>query len=58
MNHGTERNRKRWEAMTPDQRAAVEKVRAGHATPEYREQEERPGRRSGPSSRPGGPTPS
>lgn len=41
MNHGTERNRKRWEAMTPEQRAAVEALRARHSTPEHREQEER-----------------
>lgn len=41
MDHGTERNRRRWEAMTPEQRAAVEAIRAGHRTPEYREQEER-----------------
>ena len=41
MNHGTERNRKRWEAMTPEQRAAVEAIRTRHRTPEYREQEER-----------------
>ena len=41
MNHGTGRNRKRWDAMTPEQRAAVESIRAGHSTPEYREQEER-----------------
>jgi DNA-binding Xre family transcriptional regulator len=40
MNHGTERNRKRWEALTPEQRAAVERRRALNATPEYREQEE------------------
>ncbi len=41
MNHGTERNRKRWEAMTPKQRAAVESIRARHSTPESREKEER-----------------
>jgi ribosome-binding protein aMBF1 (putative translation factor) len=41
MNHGTERNRKRWEAMAPEQRAAVETIRAAHATPEYRAREER-----------------
>ena len=41
MNHGTERNRRRWEAMTPEQRAAVERVRASHLTPEYRENEAR-----------------
>ena len=40
MNHGTERNRQRWEAMTPDQRAAVEAIRASHRTPEFRECEE------------------
>jgi ribosome-binding protein aMBF1 (putative translation factor) len=41
MNHGTERNRKCWEAMTPEQRAAVETIRTKHRTPGYREQEER-----------------
>lgn len=41
MNHGTERNRKRWESMTPEQRAAVERIRAGHQTPESRERVER-----------------
>jgi len=41
MNHGTERNRKRWEAMTTEQRAVVESIRAKRSTPEYREQEER-----------------
>jgi ribosome-binding protein aMBF1 (putative translation factor) len=40
MNHGTERNRKRWDAMTPEQRAAVEVIRASHRTPEFREREE------------------
>jgi ribosome-binding protein aMBF1 (putative translation factor) len=41
MNHGTERNRKRWDAMTPKQRAAVERIRAAHQAPESRELEER-----------------
>src|SRR5207247_4201640 len=41
MNHGTERNQKRWEALTPEQRTAVEAIRAKHATPGYREQEEK-----------------
>jgi ribosome-binding protein aMBF1 (putative translation factor) len=41
MNHGTESNRKRWEALTPEQRAAVETIRAKHETLEYREQEEK-----------------
>jgi ribosome-binding protein aMBF1 (putative translation factor) len=41
MNHGTERNRKRWEAMTPEQRAAVERIREAHRSPADREQEER-----------------
>ena len=41
MNHGTEGNRKRWEALTPEQRAAVETLRAKHQTLEYREQEEK-----------------
>lgn len=41
MNHGTERNRDRWEAMTPEQRAAVEAIRAGHADPACHGQEER-----------------
>jgi ribosome-binding protein aMBF1 (putative translation factor) len=41
MNHGTERNRKRWDAMTPEQRAAVERIRAAHHAPESRELEER-----------------
>jgi ribosome-binding protein aMBF1 (putative translation factor) len=41
MNHGTERNRKRWEAMTPEQRAAVEAVRARHRDPAYADQETR-----------------
>jgi hypothetical protein len=36
MNFGTERNRKAWEAMTPEQRAAVERIREKHRTPEYR----------------------
>jgi ribosome-binding protein aMBF1 (putative translation factor) len=39
MNYGTERNRKRWEAMTDAQRAAVERIRARNRTPEYRAQE-------------------
>ncbi len=37
----TERNRKRWKAMTPEQRAAVESIRAQHSTPEFRAQVER-----------------
>jgi ribosome-binding protein aMBF1 (putative translation factor) len=41
MNHETERNRKRWEALAPEQQAAVEAIRARHRTPEYRDQEER-----------------
>jgi ribosome-binding protein aMBF1 (putative translation factor) len=41
MNHGTERNRKRWETMTPEQRAAVDSIRARQATPESREKEAR-----------------
>jgi ribosome-binding protein aMBF1 (putative translation factor) len=41
MNHGTGRNRKCWEAMTPEQQAAVESIRAKHRAAEYREQEER-----------------
>lgn len=41
MEFGTERNRKRWEALTPEQREAVERVRAGHQTPEYRAEEGR-----------------
>jgi ribosome-binding protein aMBF1 (putative translation factor) len=40
MNHGTERNRKRWEAMTTEQRAAVESVGAKHSRSESREKEE------------------
>jgi ribosome-binding protein aMBF1 (putative translation factor) len=40
MNHGTERNRKRWEAMTPEQRAAVDAIRSSHRTPEYRAHED------------------
>src|SRR3954452_20188312 len=39
MDHGTDRNRKRWESMTPEQRAAVEAIRARHQTAEYRERE-------------------
>jgi hypothetical protein len=41
MDHGTERNRRRWEALTPEQRAAVEKVRAAHRAAEYRADEAR-----------------
>jgi ribosome-binding protein aMBF1 (putative translation factor) len=41
MDHGTDRNRRRWESMTPEQRAAVESIRARHRTPEYREQEDK-----------------
>ncbi len=41
MNHGTERNRKRWDAMTDEQRAAVETIRAQHHATELRAQEER-----------------
>jgi ribosome-binding protein aMBF1 (putative translation factor) len=41
MNHGTERNRKRWEAMTPDQRATVEAIRAKHRSSEHRSREEK-----------------
>jgi ribosome-binding protein aMBF1 (putative translation factor) len=41
MNQGTEGNRKRWEALTPEQQAAVETLRAKHQTSEYREQEEK-----------------
>jgi ribosome-binding protein aMBF1 (putative translation factor) len=41
MNFGTERNRQAWERMTPEQRAAVEAIRARHATPEYRAEEAR-----------------
>ena len=41
MNHGTERNRKRYEAMTPGQRAAVDAVRARHKDPAYRAEEAR-----------------
>jgi len=40
MEHGTERNRKRWEALTPEQKAAVERIRTKHQTPEYRAEEE------------------
>lgn len=40
MQHGSERNRKRWEAMTAEQRAAVDAIRARHRAPAYREQEE------------------
>jgi DNA-binding Xre family transcriptional regulator len=39
MNHGTERNRRAYEAMTPEQKAAVEKIRIRHRTPEYRKEE-------------------
>lgn len=39
MNHGTERNRGRWESLTPEQRAAVETVRASHRDPETRRRE-------------------
>ncbi len=35
----TERQRRAYEAMTPEQRAAVDRIRASHATPEYRAQE-------------------
>ena len=42
MNHGTKNNRKRWEALTHEQRvAAVEAIRTKHQTAEYREQEEK-----------------
>jgi len=41
MNHGTESNRKRWEQLTPEQKAAVERIRTRHRTPEYRAEEER-----------------
>jgi DNA-binding Xre family transcriptional regulator len=40
MNHGTEHNRKRWEAMTPEQQAAVERIREVHRSPDSREREE------------------
>jgi ribosome-binding protein aMBF1 (putative translation factor) len=40
MDHGTDRNRRRWEAMTPEQQAAVEAIRATHRTAEYRASEE------------------
>jgi ribosome-binding protein aMBF1 (putative translation factor) len=39
MNFGTERNQEAWERMTPEQRAAVEKIREKHRTPEYRREE-------------------
>ncbi len=39
--HMTQRNREAWEKMTPEQQAAVEALRARHATPEYRAEEER-----------------
>ena len=39
MNHGTESNRKRWEQLTAEQKAAVERIRAEHRTPEYRAEE-------------------
>jgi hypothetical protein len=39
MDHGTDRNRKRWESMTPEQRAAVESIRARRQAAEYRERE-------------------
>jgi ribosome-binding protein aMBF1 (putative translation factor) len=41
MNFGTERNRRAWERLTPEQKAAVEAIRAEHATPEYRAEEAR-----------------
>ena len=41
MNHGTERNRRRWEALTPEQQATVEAIRARHRTAEHRAREER-----------------
>jgi ribosome-binding protein aMBF1 (putative translation factor) len=41
MNHGTERNRRRWEKLTPEQRAAVERIRSKHLATEYRTEEER-----------------
>jgi ribosome-binding protein aMBF1 (putative translation factor) len=41
MNFGTERNRSAWERLTPEQKAAVEAIRAEHATPEYRAEEAR-----------------
>jgi ribosome-binding protein aMBF1 (putative translation factor) len=41
MDHGTDRNRERWESLTPEQRAAVESIRARHQTAGYREQEAR-----------------
>jgi hypothetical protein len=36
MNHGTERNRERYEALTPEQRARVDAIRAERNTPEGR----------------------
>jgi ribosome-binding protein aMBF1 (putative translation factor) len=41
MNHGTERNRRRWEALTPEQQATVEAIRARHRTAEHRAREEK-----------------
>jgi ribosome-binding protein aMBF1 (putative translation factor) len=41
MNHGTESNRKRWEQLTPEQKASIERIRAEHRTPEYRAEEKR-----------------
>jgi ribosome-binding protein aMBF1 (putative translation factor) len=41
MNFETELNRKAWERLTPEQKAAVEAIRAEHATPEYRAEEAR-----------------
>jgi ribosome-binding protein aMBF1 (putative translation factor) len=41
MKHGTERNRRRWEAMTSEQRAAVETIREKHATLQFRADEEK-----------------
>jgi hypothetical protein len=37
----TERSRKPWEILTPEQRAAVERFQAKHRSPEYRAEEEK-----------------
>lgn len=41
MEHGTERNHERWESLTPEQRMAVERVKARSASPESRAAEAR-----------------
>ena len=41
MNFGSERNRQAWEKLTPEQQAAVMRIKERHTTPEYRAEEAR-----------------